>query len=227
MSDPSPPSPQQAGSSPLPGCIILSVIVLVFGGLVVLYTATGLWMNKQIDQFTDPEPAEIPIAEATEDQARAVQDKLDELLDASLGGRMERFTLTTEELNTLLASQPIMEDFIGQAYVEGISEEGIRTQVTQQMRSLKPGEFRYLNATIHFVPVLLRNTIVFEISQVEVPGREVPEKFIESFSSQHLFKIDPSNPELEPVLKTLEKVYLENDQVVLETGRPEAPEPNS
>ncbi len=204
-------------SSPASGCIILCTIVVVFGGLIVLFTTRGLWMSRQIDAFTTDTAIPVPVAEATPEQSATAVEKLIKVRDAALNNATERITFSAEDLNALIASQEILADFRGSAYIEKITADAIVTRVTQTLRGLKPGTFRYLNGTMDFTPLLRRKTIVFQIRDVRIPGKEVPEEFIKSYSSQDLFKLDHTNPLLGDVMRELERVYLEDDQLVVET----------
>ena len=212
------PSPiANSKSSPAAGCIILSTIILVFGGLIVHYTLRGLWMNKEIDKFTVATPEPTPVATPSPEEISSAQAKLTAIRDAALENATERITLTVADLNTLIASQEILADFRGTAYVEKISEQGITTKVSQAFGSFRKDSFRYLNGEIDYWPALRKKTIVFQIRDLRVPGKEVPQKFIESYSSQDFFKLDPNNHAMGPVMRELERVYLEEGQVVIET----------
>ena len=204
-------------SSPAAGCIILSTVILVFGVLIVHYTLRGLWMNREIDKFTFATPELTEAAKPDEAQTLAANNKIIAIRDAALDNQTERFTLTAEDLNTLIASQDLLADFRGSATVLRITEGGITAKVSQKYGSFRRDTFRYLNGEIDWVPVLRRKTIVFQVRDIRVPGKEVPKKFIESFSSQDLFKLDPNHPELGPVMRELDRVYLEDGQVVVET----------
>ena len=204
-------------SSPAAGCIILATIVLVFGGLLVHYTMRGWWMNKEIDKFTVATPEPTPIATPSPEEINSAQAKLADIRDAALNNTTERITLSADELNTLIASQDILADFRGTAFIEKISEDGITTKVSQAFGSFRKETFRYLNGEIDYWPTLRKKTIVFQVRDLRVPGKEVPQKFIESYSSQDFFKLDPNNQTIGPVMRELDRVYLEKDQVVIET----------
>ena len=204
-------------SSPAAGCIILATIVLVFGGLLVHYTMRGWWMNKEIDKFTVATPEPTPIATPSPEEINSAQAKLADIRDAALNNTTERITLSAAELNTLIASQDILADFRGTAFIEKISEDGITTKVSQAFGSFRKETFRYLNGEIDYWPTLRKKTIVFQVRDLRVPGKEVPQKFIESYSSQDFFKLDPNNQTMGPVMRELDRVYLEKDQLVIET----------
>ncbi|MFK5924205.1 MAG: LmeA family phospholipid-binding protein [Verrucomicrobiota bacterium] len=210
---------EQKGASPLPGCIIVIVTMLVFGGLAVLYIGVGYWMNSQLDAITAPTPVEISVAKPSQQQIDSAYHKLEQIKQASETQAMVRIAFTAEDINALIASEALLTDLRGKAFVEKIDSQGIQTKVTQQLRSLPLRPDRFLNATIAFVPVVLRDSLVFEIHDVRVPGKEVPQGFIEGYSKQDFFKLDAKNEQLKPILLQLRRAYLEDDHVIIETGR--------
>lgn len=214
-----PPLNQQAGASPMPGCIIILITVLVFGGLALLYLGVGYWMNREIDAVTDPQPITLAVPQASPGQVESVYHKLHQLKQATEAGKMVRVSFSADDLNALIASEPLLADLKGKALVEKIDSTGIQTLVNQQIRNLPFRPQRFLNATIAFVPVVLKDSMVFEIHAIQVPGKEVPQGFVEGYSKQDFFKLDSKNPTLEPVLKQLRRSYLEGDHIIVETGR--------
>jgi len=214
-----PPINEQDGASPLPGCIILLVTLLVFGGLAALYIGVGYWMNNKLDAITGPVPVEHNISKPSQKQIDTVHAKLEQLKQASEKQAMIRVSFTAEDLNTLIASEILLTDLKGKTKVTEINSQGIQTEVSQQLRSLPLRPDRFLNATIAFVPVVLKDSLVFEIHDVRVPGKEVPQGFIEGYSKQDFFKLDSKNEQLKPVLSQLRRAYIEEDRVIVETGR--------
>ena len=85
-------SPELRGS-PTPGCLILAAIIIVFGGLVVLYVVVGSIQNKKIDEFTQNEPAKLEAIVASDERTAATSAKLKQIEKAVSAGRSERITL--------------------------------------------------------------------------------------------------------------------------------------
>lgn len=207
-------------SSPAPGCIILVTIIVVFGGLAILYTVVAILQNRGLDEFTDPEPAERAVFEPSPDQIGTATRKTEDLLLVSTANEMDRMLFTADDLNTLIASRELLADFRGTTFIRKISEEGIEAEMSQPVRTgFLGGEFRYLNATFVFKPELRGRTVLFNVVDIrpDDPARPVPEKFVNAYANLEFFKLDPSNKDLEPVLKKLGKVYLEDDKIAVET----------
>lgn len=219
ISQASPSLNEQEGASPFPGCIIVMVTMMVFGGLAVLYIGVGYWMNNELDSITKPEPVVLSVAKPSQQRIDAVYKKLDQLKQAAEKKQMVRISFNAEDLNTLIATEALLSDLKDKAKINKINSQGIQTEVSQQFRNLPFRPNRFLNATIAFVPVVLKDSLVFEIHDVRVPGVEVPQGFIEGYSKQDFFKLDSKNDSLKPVLLQLRRAYLEGAHVIIETGR--------
>ncbi|NOX98675.1 MAG: hypothetical protein GXP30_02920 [Verrucomicrobia bacterium] len=213
------PLNEQKEASPLPGCIIIIITLLVFGGLAVLYIGVGYWMNSELDAITSPSPAQLSLPKPDQQQVDAVYKKLQQLKQATEKNEMVRISFSAQDINTLLATDPLLADLKGKALVEKITPDGILTKVNQQLRSLPMRPDRFLNATISFVPVVLKDSVVFEIHDVQVLGKDVPQGFIEGYSKQDFYKVDTKNEALKPILLQLRRTYLEADQIIVETGK--------
>lgn len=220
MSDnesPAPPATEGPSSSPLPGCIILITVVVIFGFLVTLFTVVFQKQNRLIDEFTELESTAVPIFEPTEDQVREANRKMEDLLMTAINNEMDRILFNADDLNTLIATREILADMRGQAFVVGIDEEeGIEARMTQPLRSgfLRKG-IRYLNGTFFLKPEKAGKTVLFKVVDITVPEKEVPEGFIGSYPA--FMKIDPELTTVDQVLPKIERVYVEGDKVVVET----------
>lgn len=185
----------------------------------MLYIGVGYWMNSQLDTFMSPVPAKLNILTPSQKQVDDVYKKLHQLKTATEEKKMVRISFSADDINTLIATDPLLADLKRKAFVVKITSEGIQTTVNQQLRSLPFRPDRFLNATIAFVPVVLKDSVIFEIHNVQVPGKEVPQGFIEGYSKQDFYKLDTKNEILKPVLLQLRRTYLEEGHVIVETGK--------
>ncbi len=203
-------------SSPLPGCVILITVCVVFGILATLFTVVFFKQSRLIDGFTELESRAVPQMEPTPEQVQTANRKLNEVYMATLTNEMDRILFSTDDLNALIATRELLADFRGQTYIRSISEEGIEAEMTQPLRSgfLRQG-IRYLNGTFRLKPELTGKTIQFKVVDVDVPGKEVPEGFVTSYPS--FMKIDPKLEPFDQILPKLGNVYIEGDHVVVET----------
>lgn len=213
---PSETDPTVAVSSPLPGCIILISIIVVFGTLATLFTVVFVKQSRAIAEFTAETAAAVPVATATPEQIADANRKLEDLLLAAARNEMDRVLFTATDLNAIIASQELLADFRGQTHIRGISEEGIEAEMTQPIRTgfLRQGT-RHLNGIFRVKPELAGGTILFRVVGIEVPGKEVPAGFVNTYPA--FMKIDPKLSPIDQVLPKIGRIYLEGENVVVET----------
>ena len=219
MSENAPEPPGELRSSPISGCLILMTIIIVFGGLVVLYTGVGMYQTKKIDEFTQDEPAEIPVAEPDSEKLGTAKGKLKQIREAVDDERSERILLSADDLNILIAEVETLKDFRGQTWIESIRSEGLVVRASQAMRK---GIFdkgrRYLNGVFVFRPELRSKTVAFKAVDIRPAEGTIPREFIENYAVLDFFRIDPETPGLAEVIPSVEAVYTEEDSLVVETG---------
>lgn len=222
MADDSAPSPNAAdgkpelGSSPLPGCVILITVVVVFGLLATVFTIVFHKQSDYFRQVSTETPVEVPSFTPTESQIAGVSEKLNRLLAAAEADELVRLEFSAEDFNALIGSRDLLSDFRGQTLVRGISEKGIEAEMTQPIRSgfLRQG-IRYLHGTFWLKPEFTGKTVLFRVADIELPGKEVPEGLVNSYPA--FMKLDPKLPPFDRVLPKLGKIYVEDDRVIVET----------
>lgn len=217
MSDDTIP-PEGSRGSPWPGCIILITILVVFGGLAVLYAVVGAYQNRIIGEFTTTEPVDLTIPVPTPPEAEAAVSKLQSIASAARDNRAERVLFSASELNILIETLPALADFRGTTRIEAITSEGIAAEMSQPMRKgiLAKGK-RYLNATFLFQPELRARTVAFKVLSITPVVGAVPEGFVQNYATLDFFKLDPELPAIRDSIRSLGAVYCEEGQVVVET----------
>ncbi len=204
--------------SPFPGCLILMMIILVFGGLIVLYTVVGYTQNRKIGEFTQDSAAEIQIAKPSPEQTAAAKEKLFAVKAAVSQNKVVRVLFTADDLNTLIATMEVAKDFRGQTYIKEVGKSGLLAEMAQPMRKgIFESGFRYLNGTFRFSPQLRARTIAFRVEDIDSDKGVVPEAFIGGFAGIDFFKMDPKNEVLAAHIGALKRVYTEEGHLVVET----------
>ncbi len=211
-------TPTAPESSPFPGCLILTVILIVFGGLIVLYTVVGSYQNRTLDEFTETTAQEVPVLSPTSEETKETREKLRAIGVAIEEGLSERFFLTARDLNILIATDEDLADFQNQTYIERISDQGIVARMVQPMRK---GVFskgsRYLHATFVFQPELRARSVAFNVMDIRSEKGSVPEGFIQNYRALDFFRLDPEWEVMKKYIGSVEAVYTEGSQVVIET----------
>ncbi len=212
----SPPAEPQNPSEPSwIGCLIPIVAITVLLGFGTCVAVTGFVQNRRIGDFTESKPMKIESAAPKPGQMELVQAKLDLLEDAAKSGAAVEISFSAEDLNVLIASQPVLESFRGNTAVESIGPTGIVALKSQEMRKLGGGR-RFLNGRFTFVPRESEtNEWQLMLAGIESAGNEVPADFVEMFRNLHMFRFDDSQKRLQAVLKRISAVKLEENRLVV------------
>ncbi len=195
----------------------------VFGGLIILYTVVFFVQKSKMGDFTSDQAAQIAIFEPSEAQKSQLQEKIFAIKAATSQGRQERILLTKDDLNTWIASADILKDFRGTTSIEAITNRGIEARMTQPMRKMPfSSEQRHLNALFIFQPELRRRTVAMKVRDIIPEVGTIPEQFIKVYDAMDMLRLDPENPNIQPYIPKISRVYTEADHVVIETGTPAA-----
>ena len=210
---------EQPGASPVPGCIILVTVVVMFVGLAVLYISVFSLQKKEVAGFTDPQPVERAVLEPTAEQVAAADGKIARLEALAVTNEMDQLKITADDLNVWIATRELLADFRGNTFVSAISEKGIAVEMSQAMRkALFSKERQYLNGTFYLVPQAMKESVVLKVVDIDPDsGEPLDPKFIDAYSQMDFFRIDTSNPDLAPALNQIGKIYLQDGEIVVET----------
>lgn len=224
------PEPQTVTArSPLAGCTILIVCVLVLVFLVGFSTWALFRQADEIAKFTSDKPVAIAIA-PTEDR-EADLNHLSERLEGfrqSLDGSAEvKLELSKDDLNTAIAAFPALSELKGAFNVREIREDGRLVLDTSLKMNGKPrrtregeegfvtADPRYLNGTLIARPELAGEEIVLRIDAIEIPGNTVPEPFRQQMSPYRVTERYKTDPTLGPVMKKLTGLTVTGGKIVL------------
>jgi len=221
MAEPVSSSTEGKQPSYMLGCVILGVAGF-FGVLLGIVILVGVTLNKEIGKFTEKEAVTQKAIQPTPEQAAAVDAKLKALVQAATDKKGVEIPITAEDVNVLIATQPLLEDQRGKTWVESITPRGMRASMSSPMRDGLFG-MRYLNASFDFVPEKLGNGWQLTLKDIQAPGKAIPPQFIQVFSETRMFKFDPRMAGFKVVLPQLKEIRLENGQAVVVTYEGPAP----
>lgn len=211
-------SPNNGRGAPTSGCLILIAILTVFGGLALLYAFVGTYQTRQIDTFTQNEPAVIPTMEPTEAQAKTALGKLSKIRESVEAGTSERILFTADDLNVIIAKLDVAKDFRGNTSIKAIRSEGLVVEMAQPMKKgIFQKGFRYLNADFVLEPELRKRTVAFKVRDIRSREGSVPQGFINNYTVIDFFKLDPEIEAIEANISSLAAVYTEADHLIVET----------
>lgn len=219
----------ESARSPLSGCTILIVAVLVLVFLIGFSVWLPFRQADEIEKFTQETPEPVPALRIPdhEEEATALVERLESFRSSLSDKDAEaEIRLSTRDLNLAIALFEPLEEMRGTFHVDEISDGVIHASICYQLngrpRLAREGEEgpitsdpRYLVASLNARPVLSKREFVLSVDSLEVPGSEIPEGFMGHFSTLRIFEQSKDDPVIGPVMGILTKAVIEEDQLVL------------
>ncbi|MEM1085666.1 MAG: hypothetical protein AAGI48_16275 [Verrucomicrobiota bacterium] len=213
--------------SPLSGCTILVLAVLMLLFLIGFSAWTPFRQAAEMEKFTRAEAAPVPVLSPNETEAEAFHQRLGAFRDAVTKGDEEaRLELDIDDLNLAVAVSPALKELRETFHVRAIEDGKLVIDICYQLngppRFTKEGEDgwitsdpRYLVGTIYGRPILTKRELVLRVDRLEVPDAEVAEGFMNHFSTLRIFEQSLQDPQIGPVMAKLTAASLEDGALVL------------
>lgn len=234
-----PPMPPQATArSPLAGCAIFIVAILVLVFLIGFSAWLPFRQATEIEKFTRKTAAPVPVApvEGHEEQAKALVERFEAFRVTATGdGETEaKLELTPEDLNLAIALAPSMQQLRGSFHIREIKDGRLIIDICYQLngrpRLTQKGEDGFVTSdplflvgTIHGHPELSRRELALKVDSLEVPGSAVPEGFMTHFSTLRLFEASLKDPVIGPLMAALTRAELADGKMILSRVPGESP----
>lgn len=222
--------------SPLAGCGILIIALLVMVFLIGFSTVALFRQFNEIVKFTDeaPKPVAVTSIEGHEAAFNALMGRVEtfrQQLDRESPAKLE---LTADEINLLIAGVDAFKELRTTFRVEEVTADGLRIRIAFPLngrpRIARPGESgwitsdnRYLNGFLLAHPVLLKRELVLRLERVEVPNVAVPHEFTEQMSPYRIAERYLTDPIIGPAMGKLSRVGIQDGKLVLEKLPGEVP----
>jgi hypothetical protein len=214
--------------SPLAGCTIFIAAVLVMMFLVGFSVYVLFRQYHEIEKFTSPQPValEVPVLEDREAELNQLAENLENFRQRLLADEAAELSLSAAEMNLAIAAFAPLKELRGTFRIEEVGEDHLRIAISfplngrprltrDEETGLITSDMRYLNGTMIARPRLARNEISLLISEIEVPGAEVPREFVEQMSPYRITERYVADPVLGPPMARLTSVALENGRFVM------------
>ena len=214
--------------SPMAGCTILIVAMLVMAFLIVFSTMALFRQFNEIAKFTGDAPQQVEVSkiEGNEAALNRLSERLElfrQQLDREEGARLE---LTPEEINLAIAAFDSFKELRQTFRVESIKDGRMQIRIAFQLngkprlakndeRGVVASDNRYLNALLIGEPQLLKREVVLQIHEIQVPKVVVPDEFIQQMSPYRLMERYLGDPVLGPAMGKLTSVGLEDGRLVV------------
>lgn len=202
----------------------------VFAGALSLLAVLGLgvtafigyrFVNRFVTEWTSTTPVELPKVQISEEQRRAVRDRVEAFRKAvSEGTGTEPLVLSGDDLNALIEENPNLKDTV---YTR-IEDDRLKAQVSIPLDRFKLGMVRgrYLNGEAELKASLSSGFLVVTMDSLEVNGKRPPENFLEGLRKQNLAKDAYDNPKNAEMLSRFESMTIKDGKIILTPRRREA-----
>ena len=214
--------------SPLAGCTILIVALLVMIFLVVFSVFTLFRQFKEIVKFTEEEPAKVEVVslEGQEAKINALSERLEEFRQVLPDKEEARLELSADDINLAIAAYSPFFELRETFWVESIDGENMRVRISFPLngvpRFAKDDEEgfittdpRYLNGVLVTRPVLLKGEVVLKLDDIEVEKGTVPEEFIQQMSPYRPAERYNDHKVIGPIMRQLTQVKTEEGILVM------------
>lgn len=223
-----PQKKQATARSPLAGCLILIIALLVMVSLIAFSVSTLFRQFKEIVKFTSDKPAEVQVEkiEGREAEMNALSNRLEIFRQALSEKREARLALSAADINLAIAAYEPFVELRETFWVKSVDTEHMRIQISfplngvprlakEEEDGFMATDPRYLNAVLVTRPVLLKGEVVLKIDDIEVDKGTVPPEFIEQMSPYRPTERYSAHEIIGPVMRQLTEVTTEDGVMVL------------
>jgi len=214
--------------SPLAGCGILLVALLVMVFLVSFSVLTLFRQFDEIKKFTSdkPVPVEVSTLEDRETELNDLAERLETFRQELQGDDEASLALDADDLNLAIAVYAPLSELRSTFRIESITPEAMRIAISFRLngkpRLARAGEDgwvkydpRFLNGTLVTRPQLHGDEVILRVDEVLVPGAEVPDGFTGQMSPYRPTQRYITHPILGPAMARLTTVEMGDGQVIL------------
>jgi hypothetical protein len=196
------------------GCLGSAAIFLVLLGLMLL----GLHrFRTMIQLFTDTAPTPLPAVQLSAADREKLERRIDDFQDSVRAGRpTPPLTLTADELNAMIATNPELKDLKGKLYVI-IETNQLKAQVSVRLGDIGSPFFRnrYLNG-VGTVSIALKDSFLqVRAEELLVKGKALPGVFFEKIQKQNLARKLNENPRVSIALERLQDIQVKDGKIII------------
>lgn len=199
----------------LAGC--LSVIILL-----ALFAAGAYWFLRQtsedlVESYTSPAPLDLAGMETNREETLSVIERFRDFVTAlEQGEETGNFSLSADDINTLLQNEELLRGLRGMARVT-IQDDMLRADISVPLGLFNERfEGRYLNGTGELAVEMKDDRLSVTIDRLEVGGRDLPREIMNEIRKNNLVAALYEEPSLEDFLRLIKSVKIEDGRLVIQ-----------
>jgi hypothetical protein len=197
------------------GCLTSSILALVILALPVL-------IYLKILNMFDTKPAALPTLDMSDADMQQVRQRVDTFRnDVRSAHPTQPLTLSANEINALIATDPSLKALKGKVYVN-IEDSQVKGQVSVPTADVGLGFFkrRYINGSGAFNIALTNGTLFLSLQSLAIKGRPIPEKYMQQVRSQNLAQGVNDDPKASAGLSKLKSIEVKDGKIVIVPAPP-------
>lgn len=208
------------GKSKATNCVLygcLSMVVLAIVISLVTFFGVRYGYKKLVNTYTSPAAAQLPAVTYTDAEVQTLTNRLAMFeMAANTLTNEATLTLSDRDINVLIHSQEDLKNMRDKFHFE-IQNDTIMSDISVPLDSfgLDSLKGRYLNGTAGLKVEVNNGKLVVRLDSLKVNGSPVSGAFIAQLKQENLAKDVQFGPEQEKVLKRIEKLGIENGQIIL------------
>ena len=203
-----PPPPQRRMGCLTKGCLILACFFLFLSVAFVCGTYVAIRYLKS--EYLPRAGSELPVATPSDQEQQAAMAKWDAFDTRARAHESARLELTGDELNALVAAEPMLR---GKAHV-ALEGDIARLQVSIPLTNMRWLDGRYMNGECTIQSGLTGDASELRITNIVINGRPVPDEVLQMQYGPWSIRRFFNDWSAEKNLKTVE---IHDGRVILET----------
>lgn len=197
------------------GCLSLVI-------LLALFAAAAYWFLRQtsenlVESYTSQVPLDLARVETNPEETLSVIERLRDFITAlERGEETGSFSLSADDINTLLQNEELLSELKGMARVT-IRDDLLRADISVPLGMFNERfEGRYLNGTGELAVEMKDDRLSVTIDRLEVGGRDLPREIMNEIRKNNLVAALYEEPSLEEFLRLIKSVKIEDGRLVIQ-----------
>jgi hypothetical protein len=168
--------------------------------------------QRNINQYTDSAPAQIPKGDASPATLRAIQTRIDAFRDGLATGQPQELAVTADELNTLLSGQPELQEFANMVYVR-IDGDQLKGDISYPLPG--PLKGRYVNGPATFDVKVSKGEADIRIQDITPKGKTLPPWLLDQIRQVNLADHLIRDPQAAAAIRQIDTVEVKDGKVII------------
>lgn len=229
MADSIKPAKQVNQRSPFAGCILMIAVACSFLFILVFSFFSLLKQDSAIKEFTNNTSSPVPVSnpEARANDLAALDERLSNFFKTIIeDGKEAEIRLTADDLNLAIGGHHEFNELQETFYVDSFKDGKMIVSINEALNGAPlSGTNYYLTGQLIGIPVISDEEVVFDVQEIKVPGKDVPDGFLGNYSPRRLMQRYKDHEKIGPMMRAIKEVKIEGDTMVVKGGVA-APETN-